>query len=118
MDRGSILGRVIPKTQKKWYLMLTLYYKVRIKGGEVIQGMEWCSLLHVRVVAIERGAFGSPSTKVANFIVKKFPEVSLKKISELLKPEEKINFEQLKSKLSGVGKANSVWRNNSKIIMN
>ena len=33
-DRGSIPGRVIPKTQR-WYLImpcLTQHYKVRIKG--------------------------------------------------------------------------------------
>ena len=29
--------------------------------------MEWHPLLHLGVVAIEKGAFGSPSTKVANF---------------------------------------------------
>ena len=53
-DRSSISGRVIPKTRKMVLdaaLLNTLHYKVRIKG----------------VVAIEKGAFGSPSTKVANF---------------------------------------------------
>ena len=29
--------------------------------------MEWCPPLHLSVVAIEKGAFGSPLTKVANF---------------------------------------------------
>ena len=29
--------------------------------------MEWGSPLHLGVIAIEKGAFGSPSTKVANF---------------------------------------------------
>ena len=29
--------------------------------------MEWCPPLHLGVVATEKGAFGSPSTKVANF---------------------------------------------------
>ena len=29
--------------------------------------MELCPPLHLGVVAIEKGAFGSPSTKVANF---------------------------------------------------
>ena len=29
--------------------------------------MEWCPPLHLGVVAIEKGAFGSPSSKVANF---------------------------------------------------
>ena len=32
-----------------------------------MQGKELCTLLHLGVVAIEKGAFGSPSTKVANF---------------------------------------------------
>ena len=47
----------------------TQYYKVRIKG-KVEQSWEWRSapLLHLNVVATEKGAFGSPSTKVANFI--------------------------------------------------
>ena len=29
--------------------------------------MEWCPPLHLGVVAIEKGAFGSPSTMFANF---------------------------------------------------
>ena len=33
-----------------------------------IQGKELRSPLHLGVVAIEKGAFGSPSTNVANFI--------------------------------------------------
>ena len=43
-------------------------YKVRVKG-KVEQYKEWSSALplHFSVVAIENGAFGSPSTKVANF---------------------------------------------------
>ena len=44
------------------------HYRVRIKGKvELIQGMELRPPLHLGVVAIEKGAFGSPSTKVANF---------------------------------------------------
>ena len=31
--------------------------------------MEWSPPLHLGVEAIEKGAFGSPSTKVANFIL-------------------------------------------------
>ena len=59
-DRGSIPGRVIPKTQKMvldvtW--LDTQHYKVRIKG----------KLEQSSVVAIEKGAFGSPSTQVGNF---------------------------------------------------
>ena len=45
-------------------LLSTLHYKVRIKG-KVEQSWEWSSAL-LRVVAIEKGPFGSPSTKVAN----------------------------------------------------
>ena len=70
-DRGLISGRVIPKTQKMVLhasLLNTQHYKVRIKG-KVEQSREWSSTLylHLSVVAIEKGAFGSPSTKVANF---------------------------------------------------
>ena len=43
----------------------TQQYKVRIKGG--IQGKEKRPPLHLSVVAIEKGAFWSPSTTVANF---------------------------------------------------
>ena len=70
-DRGSIPGRVIPKAQNLLLdsaLLDTQHYKVRIKG-KVEQSSEWKSalLLHLGVVAIEKGAFGSPPTKVANF---------------------------------------------------
>ena len=44
-DRGSILGRVIPKTQKMVLdtsLLNTQHYKVRIKG-KVEQSREWIS---------------------------------------------------------------------------
>ena len=60
-DLGSIPGRVIPKTQKMVLdasLLNTQHYKVRIKG-KVEQSREG--------VAIEKGAFGLPSTVVANF---------------------------------------------------
>ena len=66
-DRGSILGRVIPKTQKlvlDTTLLNTQYHKVSIKG-KARQSREWSSTLPC-VVAIEKGAFGSPSTKVAH----------------------------------------------------
>ena len=70
-DQGSISGQVIPKTQKKVLdaaLFSTQNYKVRIKG-KVEQSREWSSILpYISVVAIEKGAFRSPSTKVANFI--------------------------------------------------
>ena len=49
-------------------LLNTQYYKVRIKG-KVEQSREWSSAIPytLGVVAIEKRAFGSPSTKVANF---------------------------------------------------
>ena len=60
-DLGSIQSRVIPKTLKMLLdtsLLNIQQYKVRIKG-KVEQLYS--------VVAIEKGAFWSPSTKVANF---------------------------------------------------
>ena len=70
-DLGSIPGRVIPKTLKMILdtsLLNTQQYKVRIKG-KVEQSRERSSALplHLGVVAIEKEAFGSPSTTVANF---------------------------------------------------
>ena len=70
-DLGSIPGRVIPKTLKMVLdtsLLNTKQYKVRIKG-KVEKSRERRSALplHFSVVAIEKGAFGSPSTKVSNF---------------------------------------------------
>ena len=68
-DWGSIPSRVIPKTQKMVVdatLLNTQHYKVRIKS-KVEKFREWSSTLHLDVVAIEKGAFRSPSTKVANF---------------------------------------------------
>ena len=68
---GSIPGRDIPKTLKMVLdtsLLSTQHYKVRIKG-KVEQSWERSSALnlHLGVVAIEKGAFRSPSTTVANF---------------------------------------------------
>ena len=66
-DRGSIPGRVIPKTLKMVLdtsLLRTQQYKVHIKG-KVEQSRERSSALGV--VAIEKGAFWLPSTTVANF---------------------------------------------------
>ena len=67
-DLGSIPGRVIPKTQKMVLdasLLNTQHYKVRIKG-KVEQSREGVAP-SPGVVAIEKGAFGLPSTMVANF---------------------------------------------------
>ena len=70
-DQGSIPGRIIPKTQKMLLdasLLNTQHYNVMIKG-KVEQSRERISTfhLHLGVVAIEKGAFGSPSTTLANF---------------------------------------------------
>ena len=70
-DLGSIPGRVIPKTLKMVLdasLLNTQHYKVWIKG-RVEESRERSSapLLHLGVVTIEKGAFGSPLTMVANF---------------------------------------------------
>ena len=70
-DQGLIPGRVISKTQKMVLdatFLNTQYYKVRIKGKEE-QSREWRSAIPytLKLLAIEKGAFGSPSTKVTNF---------------------------------------------------
>ena len=72
-DLGSIPGRVIPKTFKMVLdtsLLNTQQYKVRIKG-KVEQSRERSSglPLHFGVVAIENGAFWSPSTTIANLLI-------------------------------------------------
>ena len=67
-DPGLIPGRVIPKTQKMVLdisLLNTQHHKVCIKGK--IQGKEHDPSRHLGVVAIQKKAFGSPSTTVANF---------------------------------------------------
>ena len=70
-DLGSILGPVLPKTLKMVLdtpLLNIQQYKVRIKG-KVEQSKERSGApLQFGVVAIEKGAFGSPLTSVANFI--------------------------------------------------
>ena len=69
-DLGSIPGH-IPKTLKMALdtsLLNTQQYEVRIEG-KVEQSRERSSALplHLGVVAIEKGAFGSPSNTVTNF---------------------------------------------------
>ena len=67
---GSIPGRVIPKIFKMVVdtsLPNTQQYKVRINCKvESMQGKKRHPPLHLGVVAIEKRAFGSPSTTVAN----------------------------------------------------
>ena len=64
-DSGSIPSRIISKTQKMVLnaaLLNTRHYKWNNRGYGV------ASPLHLCVIANEKGAFGSPSTKVASFI--------------------------------------------------
>ena len=68
-DLGLIPGCVIPNTLKMELDTSLLYiqrYKVRIKG-KVERSRERSSALHLGVVAIEKGAFWSPSTMAVNF---------------------------------------------------
>ena len=69
-DLGSIPGRVTPKTLKivlDTSLINTQHYKVRMMG-KVEQSMGRSSTpVHLGVVAIEKGAFWSPSITVTNF---------------------------------------------------
>ena len=60
-DRGSIPGRALPMPSS------TQYYMVRIKS-KVEQSWEWSSALpFLSVVAIEKRAFGSPSSRQLYF---------------------------------------------------
>ena len=64
-DRGSIPGRVIPKTLKMILdvsLLNTQHYKVWIKYK--VERLP----LNLSVVVIEKGAYGLPSAKVANLL--------------------------------------------------
>ena len=64
-DRVSIPGRVIAKTQKMVLdttLLKTKRYKVMIKGKVELSKESSSAPLHLGLVAIETGAFGSPST--------------------------------------------------------
>ena len=67
-DQCSIPGHVITKTLKMVTPRLTLSnirYVSRVKWSN--PGKEQRPSLHLGVVAIEKGAFWSPSTTVANF---------------------------------------------------
>ena len=69
-DLGSISVRVIPKTLKivlDTALLNTQQYKVHIKESRAIKEKESHPPLHLDVVAIEKGAFWSPLTTIANF---------------------------------------------------
>ena len=65
-------GQVIPKTQKMVLdasLLNTQHYKVRIKGKVKQSRERSCTLtLHLGIVAIEKGAFGSPLTMITNMV--------------------------------------------------
>ena len=66
-SRGSILGWVIPETQK-WYLMLPciIRYRSRVKWSNPHKEW-WQPSLHLGKVANEKGAFRPLSPIVANF---------------------------------------------------
>ena len=51
------------------FLFNTQHHKVWTRISGAIQGKEWCLPLHLGVVAIEKGAFGSPLTTVCQFII-------------------------------------------------
>ena len=72
-ERPGFNPRSIHTTDSKMVLasalLNTQYYKVKIKG-KVEQSREWSSVLPLHsVVEIEKGAFGSPSTMVANLLL-------------------------------------------------
>ena len=54
IDRGSILGRVIPKTQKMVLNAALLNTRQYQGQSGAIQGKEWRPLLHFGEVAIEK----------------------------------------------------------------
>ena len=69
-DLGSIPGRVVPKTLKMVLdttLLNTQQFKVRIEAKVEPSRERSSAPLHLGVVAIEKGAFWSPSATVANF---------------------------------------------------
>ena len=75
-DRGSIPGW-LKKMVLDTALLNTQHNKVRIKD-KVELSRKWSSApTHLSVVAIEKGAFGSPSTKVANFTYSQSWEIAL-----------------------------------------
>ena len=70
-DRGSIPGRAMPKNQKMVLdaslTLSVIRYGQRVSGA--IQRNEYCSHLHLGVVAREKEAFGSPSTTVGQLYI-------------------------------------------------
>ena len=71
-DWGSIPGRVMQNTQNVVLddtLLNTQHYQARMKDKvEQSRGQSGALLYNSGVLAIEKGSFGSPSTKVTNFI--------------------------------------------------
>ena len=71
-DLGSIPGHVIQKTLKMVLdtsLLNTQQYKVLSRASGEIQWKKSHHPLHLGVVAIEKGAFSSPSTTVVNLYI-------------------------------------------------
>ena len=68
-DRGSIPGRVIPKTQK-WYLMPPCLILIIIRyGSRVKWSNTGTGVVSSPKLLSKKEAFGSPSTKIANFLL-------------------------------------------------
>ncbi len=72
-DQGSILGRVIPKTQKMildTILISTQHYKVRIKG-RIEQSREWSSALPYTSLwqLLKRKPSGHPQLRSLNLLL-------------------------------------------------
>ena len=67
-DQGSIPGRLMPKLKNDTSYLLhnTQHYKVQIK--EANQEKEKHSLVHLGIVAIEKGSFQIPPTTVGQLI--------------------------------------------------
>ena len=77
----GLVGRVFTNSPgyqilKKWYsitpslTLTTIKYVSRVKWNNPGEGVAPFPFLHLRVVAIEKGAFGSLSTTVANLYLK------------------------------------------------
>ena len=91
-DWSSIPGQVIPKTQN--------------------QGMELSPPLHLGVVAIEKGAFGSPSTMIINFTYFMLPYIKWLRVLLFIPPTNSSNIlykEYVKKWISLNGKFNNFY---------
>ena len=91
VQETGVQSQVESKTQKMVFdaaLLSTQHYKVRIKG-KVKQSREGVApSLYLGVAAIEKIAFGSPSTKVVNFTLLTYMVLSTERLihNQLLIP--------------------------------